>query len=285
MKITSETKIIGIFGDPIKHSLSPSMQNAAIKLLGLDMLYIPWHVKPQALEMALNGVRAMGIRGVNVTIPHKETALNYIDSFSDGVKIIGATNTIINEKGKLVAYNTDGKGLLLALKKEYNFIPKGKKVVIVGAGGAARGVAAAMAMEGARTVIIANRTLGKAESLASEFSLKIQGSTFEGLGLSSDTLSHAFENAHLLVNASSAGMGGENDLELPLEKLIKETIVVDIVYKPLVTRLLRDAKGLGLRTQGGLDMLACQGEIAFELFAGQSPPVNVMLEALKGVFE
>lgn len=285
MKITTKTKVIGIFGDPIEHSLSPPMQNAAIKSLGLDMIYIPWHVKPQHLEMALNGVRAMGIRGINLTIPHKERALNYIDSVSDEVGIIGATNTIVNDRGKLVGYNTDGKGLLLALKKEYTFMPKGKKVVIIGAGGAARGIAAAMAVEGATTVIIANRTLGKAESLAFEFSLKIQSSTFVGIDLSSEKLSHAFKNAHLLVNASSAGMGGENDLYLPLEQLTKETIVVDIVYKPLITSLLRDAKGLGLRTQGGLDMLACQGEIAFELFTGQSPPVNVMLEALQGAFK
>ncbi|MBE9502673.1 MAG: shikimate dehydrogenase [Proteobacteria bacterium] len=285
MKITTKTKVIGIFGDPIEHSLSPPMQNAAIKSLGLDMIYIPWHVKPQHLEMALNGVRAMGIRGINLTIPHKERALNYIDSVSDEVGIIGATNTIVNDRGKLVGYNTDGKGLLLALKKEYTFMPKGKKIVIIGAGGAARGIAAAMAAEGATTVIIANRTLGKAESLASEFSLKIRSSTFEGIDLSSEKLSHAFKNAHLLVNASSAGMVGENDLDLPLEQLTKETIVVDIVYKPLITSLLRDAEGLGLRTQGGLDMLACQGEIAFELFTGQSPPVNAMLEALQGEFK
>ena len=285
MKITSETKIIGIFGDPVEHSLSPPMQNAAIKSLGLDMVYIPWHVKPENLEMALNGVRAMGIRGINLTIPHKERALKHIDSVSDEVKIIGATNTIVNDRGKLLGHNTDGKGLLLALKKEYTFIPEGKKVVIIGAGGAARGIAAAMAMEGARRVIIANRTLGKAESLASEFSLKIPSSTFEGVDLSTEQLSHAFENAHLLVNASSAGMNGKNDLDLPLDQLTKESIVVDIVYKPLVTRLLREAKGLGLKTQKGLGMLACQGEIAFELFTGQSPPVNVMIKALQDAFK
>ena len=285
MLIKGSTKVLGIFGYPIKHSLSPAMQNAAIRQLGLDMIYVSWEVKPGALKVALDGVRAMGIRGINLTIPHKEEALKYLDEISDEVRIIGAANTVVNNNGVLTGHNTDGRGLLLSLKENHQFSPSGKSAVIIGAGGAARGIAASLALSGTSKILIANRTTEKATTLAKELSGKISATTFLYTGLDSDEIKAFLPKADILINASSAGMNGENDLDLPINLLPVDAIVADIVYKPLETTLLSKARKLGLKREDGLGMLACQGAMGFELWTGKSPPTAMMKKTLSDFFK
>lgn len=284
MIIKGSTEILGIFGYPIEHSLSPAMQNAAIKQLGLDMIYVPWEVKPGALEKALDGVRAMGIKGINLTIPHKEEALKYLDEISDEARIIGAANTVINNKGILSGHNTDGRGLLLSLKENHSFSPSGKRAVVIGAGGASRGIAASLALSGAKEILIANRTVEKASSLAKELKGKTSKPSFFATGLDSDEMRNFFAKTDILINASSAGMNGENNLDLPLKLLPADAIVADIVYKPLETALLSNARKFGLKTEDGLGMLACQGAMSFELWTGKSPPTGIMKKTLLDFF-
>ena len=284
MIIKGSTTVLGIFGCPIEHSLSPLMQNAAIKQLGLDMIYVPWEVKPDALEQALGGVRAMGIRGINLTIPHKEEALKYLDEISDEVRIIGAANTVVNNNGILTGHNTDGRGLLLSLKENHRFPPSGKRAVIIGAGGAGRGIAASLALSGASEILIANRTVERALALAKELSGKISTVSFLAAGLNSDEIRNFLAKTDILINASSAGMNGENNLDLPLNLLQADAIVADIVYKPLETALLSKARKLGLKTEDGLGMLACQGAMGFELWTGNSAPTGIMKKTLQKVF-
>lgn len=285
MLIRGSTKVLGIFGYPVEHSLSPAMQNAAIRQLALDMIYVPWEVKPGSLKMAFDGVRAMGIRGVNLTIPHKEEALKYLDEITDEVLIIGAANTVVNNNGVLTGHNTDGKGLLLSLKENHQFSPSDKSAVIIGAGGAARGIATSLALSGASKILLANRTEEKASTLAKELSGKISAATFLSTGLDSDKIKAFLPKADILINASSAGMNGENNLDLPLDLLPKVAIVVDIVYKPLETALLYKARKLGLKTEDGLGMLACQGAMGFELWTGQPPPTAIMRKTLRDFFK
>ena len=284
MIIKGSTTVLGIFGCPIEHSLSPLMQNAAIKELDLDMIYVPWEVKPGALKKALDGVRAMGIKGINLTIPHKEEALKYLDKISDEVRIIGAANTVVNNNGILTGHNTDGRGLLLSLKENHSFSPSGKRVLIIGAGGAGRGVAASLALSGASEIMITNRTVERALALAKELSGKISTVSFLAAGLDSDKIINFLAKADILINASSAGMSGENNLDLPLTLLPPAAIVADIVYKPLETALLSKARKLGLKTEDGLGMLACQGAMGFELWTGSSAPTAIMKKTLQKVF-
>lgn len=285
MLIKGSTEVLGIFGYPIKHTLSPAMQNAAMRQLGLDMVYVPWEVKPGALKVALDGVRAMGIRGINLTIPHKEEALKYLDEISDEVRIIGAANTVVNNNGVLTGHNTDGRGLLLSLKENHQFSPSGKSAVIIGAGGAARGIAASLALSGTSKILLANRTAEKATTLAKELSGKISAATFLYTGLDSDEIKAFLPKADILINASSAGMNGENDLDLPINLLPVDAIVADIVYKPLETTLLSKARKLGLKREDGLGMLACQGAMGFELWTGKSPPTAMMKKTLSDFFK
>lgn len=284
MLIKGSTEVLGIFGYPVEHSLSPAMQNTAIRQLGLNMIYVPWEVKPDALKAALEGVRAMEIRGINLTIPHKEEALKYLDEVSDEVRIIGAANTVVNNNGVLTGHNTDGRGLLLSLKENHQFSPSGKSAVIIGAGGAARGIAASLALSGAREILIANRTVERASTLAKELSGKIPAAKFLAAGLDSGEIRDFLAKTDILINASSAGMNGENNLDLPLTILPVDAIVADIVYKPLETALLSHAIRLGLKTEDGLGMLACQGAMSFELWTGMSPPSDIMKETLRKFF-
>ena len=165
MKITGKTKIVGIFGYPIEHTFSPLMHNAAFSALGLDYCYIPFEVQPKDLKSAVEGIRALNIRGVNITVPHKEAVIKYLDELSKEAKLIGAVNTIENRGGKLIGHNTDGRGFIKSLWDDAKTRVKGKSVLLVGAGGAGKGIAVSCALEGASEIIIANRTIKKADEL------------------------------------------------------------------------------------------------------------------------
>ncbi|OGQ34806.1 MAG: shikimate dehydrogenase [Deltaproteobacteria bacterium RIFCSPLOWO2_01_FULL_42_9] len=279
MNITSKTKTLGIFGHPISHTLSPVMHNAVIKALGLDMAYLPFEVKPPNLKEAINGIKSLGIIGVSITIPHKESVIRFLDDISEEARLVGAVNTIVNKDRKLVGYNTDGSGYMASLKEELGFNPKSKRIIIIGAGGAARGILAALATQKPKSITVANRTLSRAVSLIKAFKGKFRDTRFEAINLDDNMLKMSFNSVDLLINTTSVGMKQGKTLKIPLETLPKIAIVSDIIYNPLETLLLKKAKKIGLTTHGGLGMLVHQGARSFKLWTGMDAPMNVMRKA------
>lgn len=286
MKITGNTKIVGIVGHPVGHTLSPAMQNAAFAGLNLDYCYLPFDAPPQRLPAAVEGLRAFGVRGFNVTIPHKETIVPLLDRLTDEAKRIGAVNTVQADGDALVGHNTDGKGFLRSLMEEGGIDPRGARALILGAGGAARAVAVALAMAGAGSIRIANRTAERGEALAemlrSQFNdLSIQGLRWER---SPEEWEERLAEADLLVNATSVGMGSDSS-PVPTKAIHPKLLVCDLVYRPLETSLLKAARSRGAKALSGLGMLLYQGALSFEIWTGRPAPVRVMREALLSELE
>lgn len=275
-------KTVGIIGYPLAHSISPAMHNAAFKYLGLDFEYVPFEVEPKDLRQALQGLRALHIAGFNVTIPHKETIVTMLDEVTKLARIIGAVNTVKNEEGKLIGYNTDGAGFIDSLKEDAGFDPKGKSAVILGAGGAARAVGIMLAEAQAKSLTFTDIDEDKAKSLAEYI-----GSFFEITSQSvmpgSSDLQKAIKSADLLVNATPIGMHPKiGDCPIPENfEIPKNILVYDLVYNPSETKLLKKAKASGARTCGGLGMLVRQGALAFTIFTSQEAPLPVMWQAAK----
>ncbi|MFC1980995.1 shikimate dehydrogenase [Chloroflexota bacterium] len=272
--ISGKTRVCGVIGDPIEHTMSPVMHNAAFKKLGIDYVYVPFGVKQDGLGKAVEGMRALNIRGLNVTIPHKVAVMPLLDEVDSLAQKIGAVNTIVNDDGFLKGYNTDATGFLQPLL-ERGVEPKGKTAVILGAGGASRAICFILAERGAHLVIL-NRNLERAQELAGRISESF-GIEVKAIRLIEENLSGALEKADILVNATSVGMSPDVD-ETPVPaSLLKSALVVfDIVYNPVKTKLLREAEGAGARTIEGVDMLVWQGALAFEKWTGQKAPVGLM---------
>ena len=269
---------LGIIGHPIGHSISPIFQQAALDAIGFDGTYQPWDVAPADVGEFVAGLRAPGTLGINVTVPHKEAVIPFLDEVDDWASTAGAVNTIVNREGRLTGHNTDGIGFLRALREGADFEPRGRDVLVLGAGGSARGVVYALARVGAAQLFIANRTLERAERLAA---ISIDsGAAAAALALS-DAPAAAKEVA-LIVNCTSMGMvHGPDEHGTPLSAAdIPSTVLVnDLVYNPLETPLLREAASAGAATLGGIQMLVFQGAASFEMWTGQDAPVPVMLEA------
>jgi len=279
MNISGKTKILGIFGYPIEHTLSPAMHNAAIEALGVDMVYLPFEVRPERLGMAVEAIRSLDILGVNVTIPHKSVVIPYLDRISEEARVIGAINTIVNREGELIGYNTDGEGYVRSLKRELGFDFKGKTVLLLGAGGAARGILVSIAREGPKDVIVANRTIAKASALVRELKGQFPDVGVTALGLIPEILKVHMGGTTLLINTTSLGMRGEG-IGLPLDALPGDAVVSDIVYRPLMTPLLKEASALGLITHNGLGMLVEQGALSLKLWTGLDAPREIMREVV-----
>lgn len=275
--ITGKTKVCGIIGDPIEHTMSPAMHNAAFRALGLDYAYLAFRVRKEALKNAIAGLKALGIAGLNVTIPHKVDIMPLLDKLDPLAERMGAVNTIVNEGGLLIGYNTDAPGFLQALQSN-GIKPGGKKIVVIGAGGAAKGIAFVLAEAGASLVVL-NRTPLRAEELATQMA-RFYHQGLKAMALSEANLKEALADADVLVNTTSAGMVPDVDQTPVPVRLLKPGITVfDIVYNPRETRLLREAKAAGARTIFGLDMLVWQGALAFEKWTGQKAPFEVMKQA------
>ena len=281
--ISGRTRICGIIGDPIEHSMSPVMHNAAFKNKGVDYVYLPFRVKKKELGKAIEGMRALNIRGLNITIPHKVAVIQFLDELDPLADKIGAINTIVNDSGVLTGYNTDATGFLQALL-ERGIEPKGKSVVILGAGGASRAISFILAERGSSLVIL-NRTWNKAKVCADRIS-EVSQSEATALKLNRGNLTTALSQADILVNATSVGMS-PNINETPVtSNLLKPSLVVfDIVYNPIKTRLQREAEAVSAKTISGLDMLVWQGALAFEKWAGLKAPIGVMREKVIGVLQ
>jgi len=280
--ISGKTKICGVIGDPIGHTMSPVMQNTAFSQLGLDYVYVAFRVRDEVLGEAIGGMRGFGIAGLNVTIPHKVTVIPYLDELDPLAEKIGAVNTITNNDGVLKGYNTDAMGFLRTLL-DRGVKPEGKKIVILGAGGASKAISFILAENGADLAIL-NRLeeLDWAEHLASQISRTFKKEV-TAQELSEANLAAALEKADVLVNATSVGMiPNTAGTPVPARLLRPELVVFDIVYNPTETRLLKEAGQAGAETIGGLTMLAWQGALAFEMWTGHQAPVALMeKEAIK----
>jgi len=272
--VDSRTVLYGVFGDPVAHSLSPRMLNRAFAETGLPAVYAAFHVKPQELANAVKGIRALGLRGVNVTIPHKVEVMEHLDAVDESALRIGAVNTIVNDGGRLTGYNTDGIGYVRSLKEETGFDPAGKRIAVLGAGGAARGIVWALALEGAAEIAILNRTAARAVELAGALA-SAAGTRLAGCGM--EDAATALAEAALVVNTTRVGMHPQvGESPLAAELLPNGAIVSDIVYNPRRTLLLSQAEERGYAVHGGLGMFVHQGAYAFELWTGLPAPVEAM---------
>jgi len=269
-----------VFGDPVEHSLSPVMQNAALQAAGIDGLYIPWRVRAPGLSAALDSLRWMeNFGGANVTLPHKEQAASLVDELSPEAASVGAVNTIVSRDGRLLGANTDGQGFLRSLQEEGGFVPRGRRAAILGAGGAARAVAWSLVEAGIAELLILNRTRERAELLADLVSQRM-GVLALGLGLGDPRAPGQLARCALLVNATPVGLHPSDPSPIEPELLRPWLLVHDLIYRPRETALLREAKGRGCRVLGGLGMLLYQGALAFELWTGRKPPEQAMRTAL-----
>jgi shikimate dehydrogenase len=280
-RVTSgEAMLCGIIGDPIEHTMSPVMHNTAFSKLRLNYRYVPFRVKKEELGKAIERMRALKMRGLNVTIPHKVAVIPFLDELDPLAKEIGAVNTIVNDDGVLTGYNTDAVGFLRALLAK-GIEPKGRNVVILGAGGASRAISFVLAKRGC-DVLILNRTLYKARELASRVSEACRKEV-SALELNRENVTRALGETDILVNTTSVGMS-PNVEETPVSadffsEVKNPTLVVfDIVYNPVRTRLLREAEKAGAKTISGLDMLVWQGALAFEKWTGLDAPLGLMKE-------
>ena len=275
---TKGSNIYGVIGDPIEHSLSPQMHNAAFKKLGLNCIYLPFRVTQRNLKSAMMGMRALNIRGFNVVLPHKTAIIKFLDEVDEAAQEVGAVNTILNDEGRLIGYNTDGLGAVRALE-EQNEDPSDKRIVLIGAGGAGRAIAFTLARR-ARSMFILNRTQRRAVKLAKDIERKL-GKKILVRSLTRDSLLRTLQDADILVNATLVGMYPRTEQTVATREVLHSGMVVfDIVYNPVKTLLLSEAEAAGARTITGVGMLVHQGAEAFKIWTGHSPSVKVMRRAV-----
>ncbi len=287
LQIGGSTAVYGVIGDPIEHTLSPLMHNRALAAMGLDAVYLPFHVEPGDLRRAVMGMRAFGIRGLNVTVPHKSAVMEHLDLVTDAAKAVGAVNTIINHNGELAGENTDVYGILMCLETAGGLKKFPESVCILGAGGAARAVVHACAQRsGVREIFIVNRTVDRARTLASDME-SMTGAAIVPLPPGTEDTAGRMGAAGLIINTTSVGMHPHTDASPVPDTTVfhRGQTVCDIIYNPFETRLLREASDAGANTVGGLAMLAYQGARALSLWTRREPPVDIMLETLKDALE
>ena len=265
MRLNSETILFAVLGDPVSHSLSPVMHNQALSNVGYNGVYLAFRVKD--IGAAISGMRAFNIKGASITIPHKVSVMAFLDELDDTAKKIGAVNTIINRDGILTGYNSDCLGAIKALSEKTTI--KEKAVAIIGAGGTARAIGFGIISEGGRITIF-NRTTVKGEKLARDLEAEFQPlSSFKK------------KKFQILINTTPVGMIPDTDgTPVQREDLDNSMVVMDVVYNPLKTRLLREAGGIGCITVDGISMFVYQGVFQFELWTGKKAPVDVMKKAV-----
>ena len=266
--------VLGIIGYPVGHSLSPLMHNEALRNLGIEGFYVPFEVKPGEVGAALSGLMALGVKGVNVTIPHKQAVLEHLDQLDPVSAATGAVNTIDFDGGRVVGYNTDGAGFVASLREDAGEEVGGKRVLLIGAGGAARGLAVKLAMEGVSEILVINRTPEKGEALVKHLEAELSYTHAEFVPLKNDALKELLPGVDLIINATSVGMGGGDELPINPEGMDDRHLVCDIVYTPLNTPFLEECRRRGARTLDGLGMLIHQGDLAFQIWTGKRFPAG-----------
>ncbi|MCL2288791.1 MAG: shikimate dehydrogenase [Candidatus Bathyarchaeota archaeon] len=278
MTVSGRTRVCAVIGDPIEHSLSPIIQNAAFNALNINCVYTAFKVKSSDVANVLAGIRVLGFLGLNVTMPHKETVIAHVDWIDETVKCLNSINTIHHKDGKLLGYSTDGIGALRALR-ENGADPHGKRVLILGAGSTARAIAYALIQETDELVVL-NRTVTEAEKLSEALKRKYDKKVSAG-SLSSEVIKEKIRDSNILLNTTSVGMSPNINQSLVSSNDLKSDLaVMDIVYNPRETQLAKDAKAVGAKVVSGVEMLIYQGAAAFEIWTGQQAPVQVMRRAV-----
>jgi shikimate dehydrogenase len=277
MVASGKTKVCGVIGNPIEHTLSPIMHNAAFEALKLDYVFLAFKVEVAEVGNAIDGMRALGIHGLNVTMPHKNAVIKFLDELDPTAKTVASANTILNKDGKLFGFNTDGVGALNALEQN-GVVVKGKKILLLGGGGAAKAIAYTLSQE-AEELVILNRTPKPVTELANllkqRFNKRISADAF-----TPKTVKANLDKADVLINATSIGMEPNvGQTSVTPEWLRSDLAVMDIVYNPLETKLAKDAKAAGAKVVSGVEMLIYQGAASFEIWTACKAPVEVMRKA------
>jgi len=277
------TKIVGLFAHPVKHSFSPYIHNLAFELKDLDYIYMPFDISNSNLKNAIKGVISLGIAGFNVTIPHKENIIQFLDNVSEEASLIGSVNTVVNDMGKLTGYNTDVYGILETLKpfkKQIN----GETITLFGAGGAARAVIYCLIKNfKPKNIIIINRTEAKADSLKEYFKSKMKFDAFKIFALVPSDIVEVLQESKLIINSTSIGMFPDVDDSVTTVKdsFKKNQIIFDMVYNPVRTKLLEIAESAGALPLDGLNMLVYQASESFKLWTGHEMPIENILKSLQ----
>ena len=284
--VDGQTQLVGLIGWPVEHSLSPAMHNAAFDALELNWRYVPLPVAPGDVEAAVRGLVALGFRGANVTVPHKQAVISMLDSVPPSVRDLGAVNTLVIERKEsstvIKGDNTDNQGFIAALEHKEVALRGLKNAVVIGAGGAARAVVYALLRSGKGKIVVLNRTVARAQALIAELDHRLQErSLLRARSLTPETLVESARAADLLVNATTVGMWPhmEHSIWSPDVPIPAHLTVFDLVYNPLQTRLLEQAQRSGASAISGLEMLVQQGALAFEIWTGKPAPVEVMRNA------
>lgn len=281
MVISARTRVCAVIGDPVEHSLSPAIHNAAFQSCGLDLVYTAFHVRRGEVGGALEGVRSLGIRGLSVTIPHKVDILPLLDEVEPLARRIGSVNTVVNRQGRLAGFSTDGPGALRALAAERVEVA-GSPILLLGSGGAARAIAFALAdLDPAPQLRILGVEMVEVTRLGTDLQTKA-GALVSWAPLDPDQLAQGIHDAQIVIHATPIGMAPKTDASLIPEGLIRSgQVVFDAVYTPFETKLLRMAREAGARIVPGLGMFVNQAAIQFELWTEREAPVEVMTEAVR----
>jgi len=278
-RINGKTKLIGLLGNPVEHTVSPQLHNTLSRMLDINAVYIPIKVEKNGLESAVKGLKACNFTGFNVTIPFKEEIVTYVDECTPDVKLSGCANTVKNTDGRLYAYNTDADGFVRSFEEQTHTCFKGKSVVLFGAGGTARSLAIKIASEGAVKLYIANRTIQRAHDIADTVNSCI-GKIAESMDTTSMERNGIIESCDIIVNTTSLGMHPNVD-ESPLCDSIRldtRQIVYDVIYNPVKTKFLKQAESSGCKSLNGLGMLFYQGILAYEIWMQIDIANNIIKE-------
>lgn len=277
----AKTKLFGLLGNPVGHSMSPFMHNIFLEQCQINGAYLAFAVEQAQIGTAVQGMHALGVQGCNVTIPHKEAVIPYLCGMSEAAEACGAVNTLIYRPEGYYGDNTDGSGLLAALEAKHQWQAAGQNILLVGAGGAAKGVSVAMALEGAAKICIANRSAEKAEQLAEQIG-KISTAKTEAIALTELEDAELYQQYSTIVNTTSLGMTPHVDDMIPIciKALQPHHLVVDLIYNPLETKLLRSASKQGAKTASGLGMFIYQGVLSFAAWTGVRPDTSQIEQRL-----
>lgn len=280
-RIDAKTKVFGLLGNPVGHSMSPFMHNIFLEQCGINGAYMAFAVEKENIGAAVRGMHALGIQGANVTIPHKEAVIPYLCGMSKAAQACGAVNTLIYTPEGYYGDNTDGAGLLAALEAKNGWKAEGQNILILGAGGGAKGVSVAMALQGAAKIGIANRTAEKAELLAKQIA-ELSDTRTDVISMQELQKPEVYQEYSTIVNTTSLGMAPKVDDMVPvcIDALQPHHLVVDLIYNPLETKLLRLAREQGAQTASGLGMFIYQGVLAFEKWNGVRPDTASIEEQL-----
>ena len=283
MAANFKAELVACLGHPVAENPTGVMQEAAFQALGLNWRYLTIEVPPDKLKDAILGVRSFGMQGINLTIPHKVAVLQHLDEIAPDAALIGAVNTVRRAGDKLIGENTDGKGFLRGLRERGGADPMSKRVVVLGAGGAARAIVAELALAGAADVLVVNRSRKRGEEMVADLSARTRAS------IRFHPWTDIFQmpaGTDILVNATSIGLYPDVDSMPPVDfhSARPEVLVCDVVFNPPETPFLRTARERGLKTVDGLAMLVYQGVIGFELWTGRTPPLEIMTQALRVAF-